>query len=100
MLLLARVGPTASGRATRKASERSGVYFFGVRAVLVVPIGVEGDVGLERSLKNGYEGVPQALFFEGTDEPLDHGDAAVFADRAEARTNAHPPRAASWGRRQ
>jgi hypothetical protein len=24
--------------------------------------------------------VPQALFFEGADEPLDHGDAAVLAD--------------------
>src|SRR5262249_20593532 len=59
----------------------------GVRAVLVVPADDRSD-GLGHGLGAQRDGGPAQMRLQRADRPLDDRDAAMLADRAEARVDA------------
>jgi len=60
-----------------------------VRSLGVVPGDVLVELATECGARHGHDGQePRALVFQRTDEPLDHGEAAVLADGAESLLDA------------
>jgi len=69
-----------------------------MRAVLVVPREVEREFVPYVGEPQRHEDRASALGLHGADEPLDDGDAAVLADRAEAQVDLPAPCPAFQGR--
>ena len=73
----------------------------GMRPLGVVPVDVVIELASERGSRQGHDRQePRALVLQGTDEPLDDGEAAVLADSAETLLDAVPatPRSELVGR--
>lgn len=60
----------------------------GVRSVSVVPGDEEQQLAPDRVTLVGNQHASGALVLHGADEPLDHGDAPILADRAESLLDA------------
>ncbi len=56
----------------------------------VVPVGEERQFTSDRPSSERHQNETGAFALQGFDEPLDQGDASLFAHGAEARLNAFP----------